>query len=117
MKNKGILSAAASVLMLIPASETYAAWDYTQHQHGLPGGTVGGIILALMNWLLVIVGVVAIIAFLIAGIIYLTSAGDDSRMERAKNAMIASIIGIIVALSGYVALQAISLWLNSSSVF
>lgn len=117
MKNKGILLPIASALMLIPASVTYAAWDYTRHQNGLPGGTVGGIIVSLMDWLLIIVGVVAIIAFLIAGLIYLTSAGDDNRMEQAKNAMIASIIGIIVALSGYIALKAISTWLEGSYIF
>jgi hypothetical protein len=114
MKNKKGLFCALSALMFAQAISVHAAWNPDIYQNGLPGGTVSGIIVSLMNWLLILVGVVAVIAFLIAGILYLTSAGDDNKMEKAKGAMIASIIGIIVALSGYIALQAITTWLDGT---
>lgn len=87
--------------------------NYTET--GLPGegGSIQGIIENLADWFLVIIGTVAIIAFIISGVIYLTSAGDDSRMEKAKEAMIASIIGIIVALSGYVVIKAAHKFLDA----
>jgi len=59
-----------------------------------------------MNWILILVGVVGVIAFAIAGILYLTAAGDDERIKTAKKAMMFSIIGVIVALVGLVILQA-----------
>lgn len=74
---------------------------------GLPGGTVYNIISQTLAWLLGILGFIAIIGFVISGILYLTSAGNDSQAEQAKNAMKYSIIGVIVGLVGWVAVQAI----------
>jgi len=55
--------------------------------------------------LLAVVGIVGVIGFAIAGILYLTAAGDEGRIGTAKNAMMYSIIGVIVALAGLVALN------------
>lgn len=46
-----------------------------------------------------VVGSVAGIMIVIAGILYLTSAGDPNRMNLAKQALTYAIIGLIVALS------------------
>ena len=73
---------------------------------GLPTGSIFNIVNNIMNWLLLIIGVVGVIGFAIAGILYLTSAGDEERIEKAKQAMLYSIIGVIVALAGVVALKA-----------
>jgi len=43
-----------------------------------------------------------VIGFVISGIIYLISAGDEDAQERAKRAMIYSITGVIVGLAGLV---------------
>ena len=84
---------------------------------GLPVGTPEGILLGIMNWLLTIIGVIGVIAFVIAGIIYLTAAGDDSKAKTAKQAMTYSIIGMIVALMGYVIIQAVDAMLNETTLF
>ncbi len=68
----------------------------------MPKGTIYTIVQNLMKWILGIVGFVAIIGFCIAGILYLTSAGDDEKQKSAKNAMVYCIIGVVVALAGYV---------------
>ena len=73
---------------------------------GLPGGTITNIVTMIMQWLLALVGIVGVIGFAIAGIWYLTAAGDEDRISTAKRAMLYSIIGVIVALLGYVILQA-----------
>jgi len=74
---------------------------------GMATGSIYSIIQTLMNWILGIVGFVAIIGFCIAGILYLTSAGDEDRQKTAKNAMVYSIIGVIVALGGFVIWKAV----------
>jgi multisubunit Na+/H+ antiporter MnhB subunit len=66
-----------------------------------------------MRWLLTAIGFIGIIGFAIAGILYLISAGEDERIKQAKKAMTMSILGVIVALAGYVALQAASTFLNA----
>src|SRR5690242_1650789 len=71
----------------------------------LPSGSVTGILTNGMNWLLMIVGILGVIGFVIAGIIYLTAAGDEGLMDRGKHAMIYSLIGVIVALIGIVIIK------------
>ncbi|MDD5652164.1 MAG: hypothetical protein PHX98_02070, partial [Candidatus Moranbacteria bacterium] len=62
-------------------------------------------------------GFIAIIGFVIAGIMYMTSAGDDDRIKTAKNAMKWSIVGVIVALMGFVILQAVDALLSGDAPF
>jgi uncharacterized membrane protein YgcG len=71
---------------------------------GLPNNTVTPVLQNVMNWLLIVVGTVAIIAFVISGIQYLLSAGDQNAIETAKRNMKWSIVGVVVALMGMVIL-------------
>ena len=82
---------------------------------GLPAGSIVGIITSAMNWLLIIVGILGVIGFVIAGIIYLTAAGDEDQIAKGKKAMIYSIVGVIVALIGVVIIQAVQGMLGGSS--
>ncbi len=43
----------------------------------------------------------------ISGIIYITSGGDDGRVETAKKMLTYAIIGLVVALLGYVIVYAV----------
>lgn len=83
--------------------------------YGLPGGSIFGIVEGILYWLLAILGAVAIIGFIIAGIMYLTAAGDETQAGKAKKAMMYSIIGVIVALSGFVVFNAARYMLNGQS--
>lgn len=83
---------------------------------GLSDATVIIVLLRMLNWLLIIAGVIAVIAFVISGIQYLVSAGNDSIIETAKRNMIYSIVGVIVMLSGLVIVNAIDMWFTGSSV-
>lgn len=83
----------------------------------LPSNSIQNIIGNLMNWLLIAIGIVGVIGFAIAGILYLTSAGDETRIQTAKRAMLYSIVGIIVALAGLVAIKAAYNMLGARSNF
>ena len=72
----------------------------------LPSSSLFQIIQNVMLWLLGILGFVAVIGFVISGILYLVAAGDETAQERAKRAMIYSITGVIVGLVGLVILYA-----------
>lgn len=108
-----LLPGALSIALVAPIAANAAL--SAPSNTGLPEGTLVGIITQLMNWLLIIIGIIAVIAFLIAGILYLVSAGDETKVEKAKEAMIAAIIGIIVALAGLIALNAIQKWLSGTN--
>ncbi len=91
--------------------------DINARSQGLPGGSIIGIISSTLSWLLAILGFIAIAGFVISGLLYLTAAGDEGQAEKAKNAMKYSIIGVIVALMGYVVILAVDTWLDSSAFF
>ncbi len=84
---------------------------------GLPTGSIYQIISSTLSWLLAILGFIAVIGFVISGILYLTAAGNEGQIEKAKSAMTYSIVGVIVALMGYVIIQAVNAWLGTSSSF
>jgi hypothetical protein len=75
---------------------------------GLPEGSIFGIVSAIVNWLLALFGILGILGFIISGIMYLVSAGNDKMAEKAKAGLVYSIIGIIVGLSGFIIMQAIN---------
>ena len=72
-----------------------------------PSGGIKGVVDRVLNWMLGIFGALALLAFVISGIMYLTAAGESTKMENAKKAMIWSIIGVAVGLGGVVILQTI----------
>ena len=88
-------------------------------QFQVPGGTnlpqasLFDIIRNIMFWLLAILGFVAVVGFVISGILYLIAAGDETKQETAKKAMIYSITGVIVGLVGLVVIYAVDMFLNA----
>ena len=54
-----------------------------------------------------IIAVIAMIMIVVSGIMYIVSAGDDKRVETAKTMLTYSIVGLIVALLGYVIVSSI----------
>ncbi len=76
------------------------------YNYGLPVPTsntpILDIVSNLLYWLLAILGIVGVIGFVISGLIYLISSGNDNMISKAKSAMVASILGVLVGLSGLV---------------
>jgi hypothetical protein len=98
------------------SSSSSKGWDVASiTEFGLPKGTIYDIVSNLLMWLLALLGFVGVIGFVIAGIMYLTSAGDDTKMQTAKKAMMYCIYGIVVGLAGVVIIQAVDTALNATS--
>ena len=53
------------------------------------------------NVLLFVVGAVSVIMIIYGGIQYVTSSGDSSKVQNAKNTILYSIVGIVVAILAY----------------
>lgn len=84
---------------------------------GLSEETVGFILERFFLWLMAIFAILAIIAFVISGIQYLVSAGDQDTLETAKRNAKWSLVGVIVGLSGYIIIRAISSALRGETFF
>ena len=107
-----------SVAVLTTPLTALAQWSTGNYGGtGLAGTSVTALITNAMNWLLYILGFLAIIGFVISGILYLTAYGEEGQIEKAKKAMLYSIVGILVALVGFIAVKAISGFLGGNSTF
>ncbi|MDO8240642.1 MAG: pilin [Candidatus Moranbacteria bacterium] len=96
---------------------TQADFDTIAGQTGLPApvGGIKSILKNLLIWLLEIVGVVALIGFVIAGTQYILASGDEKLAEAGKKNMTYAIIGMVVVLSSFVVIKAIDYALRASS--
>ena len=65
----------------------------------------GGVFNRITSILLFIVGAVAVIMLIFGGIRYIVSGGDQNNVTAAKNTILYAIIGIIVALLAYAAVD------------
>ena len=77
-------------------------WGTTDSSDVSGAKTILEILQTALNFLLSIVGIIAIIMLVIGGLMYLLSAGDEDRMKTGKTIVIYSLIGIAVALSALV---------------
>jgi hypothetical protein len=113
MKNKKIVKLLALILGLFP-SAALAQWALPGG-FNLPAGSISGIIMNFADWILIALGVIGIIGFVISGIMYLLSAGNEETIKKAKSAMVFSIVGVIVGLAGLVIIQAVDAALNAAT--
>jgi hypothetical protein len=65
----------------------------------------GGVFQTVTNILLFIIGAVAVIMLVIGGIRYTISNGDANQVTSAKNTILYAIIGIVVAILAYAAVN------------
>ena len=121
MKNKKTLSWFLGVLMIFMLgvfsfSTAYAGWSVESlATYTLPGATIGDIIKTIANWLVGMFGFFGLIGFIVSGIMYLVSAGNEEMIGKAKKYMMYSMVGVIVGLSGYVIIKAMDALLRANS--
>lgn len=65
------------------------------------GDGVFGIIKIVIQVLLIVGGIIAVIMIIIGGIRYMTSNGDSADVKAAKDTILYSIIGLVVAMGAY----------------
>lgn len=66
---------------------------------GASDDTASNLASNILNILSLLVGVVSVIVLIIAGFMYVVSAGNPDTTKRAKNAILYALIGIVVAFS------------------
>lgn len=87
------------------AGTTYKSVSQTA---GMTQQSFGQILVNIMYWLMMLLGIGAIISFVIAGILYLVAGGDEAKTDSAKKMMAYALVGVAVALVGYIAVQTIA---------
>jgi len=66
------------------------------------------VITRIITFLLTFLAALAVLIILVAGVMYITSGGDEGKVETAKNWILYAIIGLIIALLGWVIVNIVS---------
>ena len=61
-----------------------------------------GLVTGIINWLLGLTGVVAIVAVVYSGIMYMTAGGDTTKAEAARKNLTWAITGIVIIVLSFV---------------
>lgn len=84
---------------------------------GLSNAPIFVILSNIFSWLIAIFTILAIMAFVISGIQYLSASANEELAKTAKKNANNAIIGIIVGLSGYIIIQAVTAALAGQGYF
>ena len=111
MKNKKITIGVITIAMLIGGmlfaqDACFAGAITAPTQTGLPSGSIAGSISSIIKTLATFIGGLSVLMIVISGIMYMSSGGDSSKVETAKNMLIYSIVGLVVALLAWVIVSA-----------
>ncbi len=55
-----------------------------------------------LNTVYLVGGILAVVVIIVAGYFYVTSAGNSTAVEKAKNAILYSVVGLVVILLAFV---------------
>jgi len=69
---------------------------------GISTGTLSATLTNILSILLGIVALLAVLGMVVAGFMFITAGGNNDRLESAKGWLMYSIIGLAVALIGYI---------------
>lgn len=111
IKMKKLIAIIFSILIIFP-SVTFAAWDFstnsglvnTAGNAGYSGGspdefpeTIGKYISIFLSFL----GVIFLILMIYGGFLWMTAAGEESKVEDARKIIRNAIIGLVIIISAY----------------
>ena len=64
-------------------------------------GSITGLVSVVERFMWIIFGGIAVIMFVVAGILFLTAQGDPEKVQAARSAFIWGIAGVVVAIIAY----------------
>jgi len=82
---------------------------------GIPDTDIGQVIINGTNWILGIIGVLAVLYLIWGGLKYITAAGDDNEIEEAKTVITYAVWGLLIAGVAYAAIAVVvNVWIKGS---
>jgi len=99
---KLLLVLSQPLLLSLTASTVYAATQLTvPNPVNVPTVDLGKVISAVVGILLLIAAILAFLYLILGGIQWITSGGDKSGMEAARNKITAAIVGLIIVAAAW----------------
>jgi hypothetical protein len=113
MKKLSTVTSGAFLSLFIYASLALPAWAAPVNVNPCPTNSqfnglcnysankIGSLLSSIVTILLVVAAIISLFFLIFGGIKWITSGGDKSKVESARNTIIASIIGLVVALLAF----------------
>jgi hypothetical protein len=93
--------AIASILLSNSVANSFAALTSTEPPTSVAtGGPTSGSLVVLarngINWAIGLIALVAVVILIVSGVKYITSNGDEKKVEEAQKGIINAIIGLVI---------------------
>jgi len=106
MKKK--IAEAKRVLMgLIPVASADLTTGASQAKGVAKKADIVELILVVINYAIIVIGVLAVLIFVYAGYLYLTAGGNEEKITTAKNVVLYAVVGVVVSVLGFVAVATV----------
>jgi hypothetical protein len=111
----GLLSAVGA---LVVTKTAYAVSFYDpSNTLGLGSADLQETVIAIIQWILGLLGLVAVIMILIGGFKWMTAGGNEEKIESAKKLLTSAIIGLVIVLLAWaIVIFALGVLQNTSGV-
>lgn len=100
MKTFAKIASSLSVFVapLVASAYTFAAVDVSKWLSGIggKGGTLENFITQALNLVISLSALVAVAILIYSGIMYITAAGDEGKVEKATKGIVSAIIGLVI---------------------
>lgn len=100
MKNK-IATAAATGLGWLAAAPAFAQINTSRSFNGYGTNDPETILVNIVNWGLGILALIAVVLVLIGGFQWMTAAGDETKVDKAKKVLVAAVIGLVIVMAAW----------------
>ena len=80
-----------------------------------PDVTLMDVIMQIVKWLLLFAGAIAVIALIIGGYWYVTSAGNEEQAEKGRKAIANALIGLVVIILSFTIITVVTNFLTKTS--
>ncbi|MBU0613290.1 pilin [Patescibacteria group bacterium] len=111
----GLLSAVGA---LVVTKTAYAVSFYDPAETlGLGSADLQETVIAIIQWILGLLGLIAVIMILIGGFKWMTAGGNEEKIESAKKLLTSAIIGLVIVLLAWaIVIFALGVLQNTSGV-
>ncbi|MFH1183140.1 MAG: hypothetical protein V1690_02670 [Candidatus Moraniibacteriota bacterium] len=95
------------IMALVPVASADLTDAASQAKGVARSADITQLILKVINYAIIIIGVLGVLMFIYAGFLYLTATGNQERIDRAKDTLLYSVVGIVVSVLGFVAVATV----------
>ena len=97
------IASASTVALAMAAPLVSKAISYVNYSGTLGLGTEGPdtVVIAIVNWVLGLLALIAVILVLIGGFMWMTAGGNEDKIGRAKKLLVAAVTGLVIILAAW----------------